>query len=326
MMARVTYVPVVLVLMLLVASAITFSPDAGALATDCASANITIHSCKVNPEMVKVEFYADCPSHVEKLDYVFKPALGPELTYGVKSSPELKDVSLRMTGSNEYTFTASTENQVSEVHIFEPECLPDVYISSRAACELIEDEALVPEDSACADYPTIEARVRCRFYNVEPPAVDIPEECRILSGSEREDCLSHHIELEPCLAEEDDLAALECAEDVIGLGNITAARLECDSLALGSRPACVQALREKVYRMARFKFQMLSRKARSLLWEGVTEETIVTFISNLEVRTQAFNSVDTVAEKINIISQVQQLWDEFLFNAEPQVLSHREGE
>ena len=322
-MVRLTSVSAVLMLVILLALSPALSPDAEALAADCTSANITINSCKVSPDLIRVDFYADSPSRVEKLDYVFRPALGPELTYGVKSSPDLRDVSIRVTATNEYTFIASTERHIAEVHIFEPECLPEVYISSRAACELIGDEALIPEGSACADYPTIDTRVRCRFYNVEPPTVDIPEECRILGGTDRENCLSHHIELVPCLAEEDDLAALECAEGVIGLGNITAAKLKCDERALGSRPACIEPLREKVYRITRFKFQLLGRKAGSLLWEGVTEEVIVSFISNLEVRTQVFNSVD-ITQKISIINQVQQLWDEFLFNAEPQVLSHRE--
>ncbi len=323
-MARLTYVSVILGLVLLLVLSPALSPDAEALATDCASANITIHSCKVNLEMVKVEFYADSLSQVEKLDYVFKPALGPELTYGVKSSPDLKNVSLRMTASNEYTFTANTEHHIAEVHIFEQKCLRKVYVSSRAACVLIDDEAIISEGSACADYPSMGARVRCRFYTIEPPSVDPPEECRILSGTDRAECISHYTELGPCLAEEDDIAALECAGGVIGLGNFTAAKLGCDELAPGSKPACIELLREKVYRMTRFKFQLLSRKAKSLLWEGVTEETIVTFISNLEVRAQAFNSVDTVTEKINIINQAQQLWDEFLFNTEPQVLSNRE--
>lgn len=326
-MARFTYFPAVLVVAALVALALASSPEAGALAQDCAHAILTIDSCKVNTEMVKVMFRADTVTPAEELRYTLTPSLGTELYYGATKSPGLKNVSLRLSGTNEYTLMATSPGvEISEVHIFDSRCTGENYVSSRSECAATGQEDFFSEGSVCSDYPSIQDRVRCRLYNVEPATVDVPEECRILAGTERTACISHHVELEPCLAEENDTAALECAEALIGLGDINASRLECDRLVAGSRPGCIEPLREKVYRMTRFKFQLLGSKARSLLWEGVTEENIVTFISNLEVRTQAFNSVDTVTEKINIVTQVQQLWDEFLFNAEPQVLSNREGE
>ncbi len=323
-MERPPLLVVLLCLLVIGAALFSLAPEASAAVTRCSDANLTISSCKVSSGILRVSYSAQTLTNVEKLSYVFTPALGEDLFYGATSSQGFPDVTLRSLGSGNHTLTMRPGTEISEVHVSDPLCTGGQYVSARAACELTTTENFLTDTPSCADYPSIEARVRCRLYTLSTASSDIPEECRIFEAAEEQGCIARHKELTPCLSRSTDDDALSCGRGVIGMANFTAEKARCDSLAGTDREACVLTLKAKVDRMALFTFRLLGQKARTLLLKGVDESKIVTFISLVEVRAQAYQSVPTLKEKMNIVSQVNQLWEEFLFSAEPQVLSHVE--
>lgn len=318
--------PLLIVLLAaLVAGAALFSlaPEASAAVTRCSDANLTIRSCRVGSGILRVSYSAQTLTSVERLSYAFTPALGGEMSYGHVTTAGFPDVTLRSLGSGNYTFTMRPGTEISEVHVSDPACTGESYVSARAACEITTTENFLTDTPGCADYPSIEARVRCRLYTIST-ATDVPEECRILDAAGQVECITRHRELMPCLSRTTDDDILSCGRYVIGLANFTEDKARCSSLSGTDRDACVLTLKGKVDRMALFTFRLLGQKARTLLLKGVDESKIVTFISLVEVRAQAYKSVPTAREKANIISQVDRLWEEFLFSAEPQVLSYYE--
>ena len=304
-------------LLLLIAAALLLPAAYGQVYQDCSGRNLTVQSCSVYEDRVKVRFHSTMPSRPEQLSYRFSTSQGTTLHYGTSVSPDIADVGLKAIRGSEYELTFWTSQTLAVVHLSDPQCTQATYKSASADCPL-SAAAFPLEGTVCGNLPSVQARVRCRLYVIEPPQLDTPEECRVLAPTSRAGCVTFHRELLPCLGD-DTAESLRCARSVIAPGDIAAEAAACN---VSGAASCLPALRDKAYRMTRFRLLLLRHQARSLLSRGVTEELVVDFISNLEVRMQAFNSVSTAAEKVNIITQVKQLWEEFLYNAEPQVLQH----
>ncbi len=317
----------VLILILALVAILSLPVEVDAYTPSCENGEITIRWCRMNNDVMRVRFYANTVSDPKDLQYILTTSLDEEFWWGAITKGPIQDIALEWAGKTEYLFELDVDQPMSTIHISDPQCIGEHYLSDRATCELTTTVDFLDADSPCGDYPTLDGRVRCRLYRVGIPTNDVPEECRILSGAERSKCITEYDELMPCLHERDDASILACAERTIGLDTtVLNAKKECEARPEMEQASCLSSLGNQVNRMAKFKFRLLKQKVTSLMWEGVSEEHIITFISNLEVRTQAYNSVKTSIERINIVNQVQDLWDGFTFTAEPQVLSYFEDQ
>lgn len=293
-------------------------------ASNCSAANITLRSCYVNRDLLQLRYHADTPTAPESLQYVFTTTENLKLTYGVARSEEIKDPHLNSVGNREYLLTFITSHEIASAHLSDPACQAE-YLSSSITCDYASGGVFSDAASVCGGQPSIPARTRCRLYLHESPSVDLPEECRIQGSAGRLSCILLRKQMLPCLAQNGS-DALSCARRVIGLGDLAQEKVVCASLAGAQKDTCMATLAEKVFRLVQFKFLVLQHRAASLLTRGATEELIVDFISNVEVRNQAFSSVATIAEKQNIVRQVQHLWEDFLYNTAPQVMQQGGGQ
>ncbi len=161
----------------------------------------------------------------------------------------------------------------------------------------------------CTQFETMKERIACRINLPEDQAQNnllfLPEECRVLNGTDRDNCIKTYSVIQQCRHLFTDKDRDSCYfNEVANLSNIPALRTAC-----ANNSACLDNLRAEVYGFVKFRIYNLEEKSEKLWGKGYLSQTeTVSFIEGLEIKKQAFNNATTVDDKIAVIKQMQQDW------------------
>ena len=132
----------------------------------------------------------------------------------------------------------------------------------------------------------------------------VPEECRVLNGTDRARCLTNYDWLQRCRHLSADPDRNKCYLAQINVTNIATHRIAC-----GSNLTCLDDLREKVFGFVKFRIYNLEEKAELLAdRELITEDQAIDFIQILELKKQSFNDAKNVTAKKAVVKEIQTEW------------------
>ncbi len=168
----------------------------------------------------------------------------------------------------------------------------------------------------CSNLPTMKERIACRINLKHENELNyLPEECRVLSGSERAICINNYKSTNQCFQQTTDSSRLNCARRALGL-QVADIQKNRDSCA--GNQTCLIDLKNKVFTLIKFRFYNLEEKAQKLKEIGVTEDTVAGFIEALELKKQQFNS-GTIDEKKQVVKDVINLWKQLVEQAKAEI-------
>ncbi len=162
----------------------------------------------------------------------------------------------------------------------------------------------------CADLSSMKERIACRINLPEEQAQNnllfLPEECRVLNGIDRDNCIATYTVIQKCRHLTTDKDRDACFfNQVSDLHNVKSLRVAC-----AGNSSCVDNLRNQVFGYVKFRIYNLEEKAEKLWGRGfLTQNETVDFIDKLESKKQLFNTAVSVDDKKAIVMQMQQDWE-----------------
>jgi hypothetical protein len=168
----------------------------------------------------------------------------------------------------------------------------------------------------CSTLGTLQERIRCRIGLKEENELNyLPEECKPLLGRKRVDCIKLYSATNKCFDIKDEDGKLNCARSAVNITDVRQEAANCKIKLGNEKDACMNNLKAKAYGLIKFRFYNLEYRAQQLKDKGVSEDLIVKFISDLELKKQSFNDAKSSAERKQMILDARQLWKDFLVNA-----------
>jgi len=123
------------------------------------------------------------------------------------------------------------------------------------------------------------------------------KKCWRLEGDEREQCIKDQLEV-PRTREDIRDRVAECRDS-------------------DAPRECLKEIKDKVHHLIKFRLHHLEEKALRFQERGwVTEDVVVDFIANLDIKKIEFEEAETKEEKRAIILEVRELWKEFISNVD----------
>src|SRR3989344_4969029 len=180
--------------------------------------------------------------------------------------------------------------------------------------------AKAPEQQLlCGDKPTRRERVKCRLdldkekLEYEYELKFLPEECIPLAENKKQKCIQIYKDVQKCWKFSQDESRGSCIKTQLKFKGVSEEIRECTVLKREEKSKCIDDVKENVFTITKFKMYNLEEKAEILLEEGKASPDIVAdLITEIEGKKIEFNLAGSIAEKRQIISQVNQLWKEFL--------------
>ena len=171
----------------------------------------------------------------------------------------------------------------------------------------------------CGDKPTRKERVECRLslsedeLKYEYELRFLPEECIPLEGEQKASCIKIYKSVQSCWQFRNDQARVSCVKNQLNFKGVSEEIKACTSLKAEEKSNCIEAVKNNVFTITKFKMYNLEEKAEELMEEGkISSNEGISFISEVEGKKIEFNNATTIAEKRQIIADVNKLWNEFL--------------
>lgn len=213
----------------------------------------------------------------------------------------------------------------------------DIYGNEYRACRLVSDcptaETTAPVSQRrcsrlqCGNKTTLRERIFCRL-NLAPAGMVreleieyLPEECRAAADSaQRQACIARYKSYQPCWSVPAGESRFACARDILRLGPMASEEVKnCQGQTGSEQVACKAAVREKVFRMIKFRLYDLEERAEQLAERGADLDAVADLEALIESKKQAFDAAQTKAERRQIIFDVRQAWQDFLNRVKDQV-------
>ena len=170
----------------------------------------------------------------------------------------------------------------------------------------------------CGNLPTLRERVSCRLDLEEEEQEEelklyyLPEECRILNGSDRGLCIASYKSVQTCWKFPAGNERISCVKRVIKLESLQEQKEICNSKIGYEKNQCKEELKNKGYSLIKWHFYNLEEKAEDFMQRGlIDKESVVDFISKTEQNKIKFNDAETKEERKDIILAVKEDWKEF---------------
>jgi len=118
----------------------------------------------------------------------------------------------------------------------------------------------------CGNLPSIKDRVSCRLDLEEEDQEEelelyyLPEECRVLTGSERGICIARYKSVQTCWKFPLGDERISCVKRSMRLGTIQEEKDACNVLTGQDRSICVRELKNKIYDLIKWRFYNLEEK------------------------------------------------------------------
>ena len=181
---------------------------------------------------------------------------------------------------------------------------------------------VTPDEAAnlkCSALKSINERVSCRIgLEGENEFNYLPEECRSLNGSSRENCKGFYSSVQSCWASVSDADSVACVRRQLNLGG----DVSSDVSSCAGDGVCLKDVAERVHSLNKFRLYNLEWKAEYLVEsEGVpiSRELLVDLVVNLELKKQEYNSAVDIEGKIQALRGVRQIWKSFADKVRTQV-------
>lgn len=265
-----------------------------------------------------LELYNDTEIDNLKFNYGLDQKI---LTYEKTShSTELKNLSIKKEGNKITTFIPPTIPGILEIKTFEiihKKCLGKRYIYTRIDCsEFANLTAIDTNALKCGGLLDIKDRVRCRI-NLESEYEEyqnfFPEECRTHKNPEQ--CLKIYQAVSPCWDISSHEERITCLKDKIN----PLFTKECEIPA--ATQTCKKEQNEKIITLIKLRFYNLEEQAEILQEHGLLDlEPLIEFVTQVELKKQAFNQAKTKDEMKQIIQDVRNLWTDLMKKLKPEIL------
>lgn len=187
-------------------------------------------------------------------------------------------------------------------------------ISENTAEEEKQDEAKLK----CGNLGTLKERISCRLDLEEEDQEEelelyyLPEECRVLSGSERGICVARYKSVQTCWKFPIGDERVSCAKRSMNLATIQEEKEVCNKLTGENKSVCVRELKNKVYSLVKWHFYDLEERAEDFMARGLVDKAVVAdFIEKTEQNKAKFNEAKAIDDRKNIILAVREDWKDF---------------
>ena len=182
-----------------------------------------------------------------------------------------------------------------------------------------EKEVMKEDDGLkCGNLEKLKERISCRIslekeeQEKELELYYLPEECRMLSGSERGICIARYKSVQTCWKFPTGDERVFCVKRAMKLGTIQEEKETCNKLTGEEKSACARELKNKVYDLIKWHFYDLEERAEDFMNRGlVDKETVAGFIEKTEQNKAKFNGAKTKEQRKDIILDVREDWKEF---------------
>lgn len=177
-------------------------------------------------------------------------------------------------------------------------------------CEYVSQLSLSLE---CRDQSTLKQRVECRLELEKNPPQGLniaymPEECiAVLDETGKEDCIRRYSDAQSCW-DNDFKKTDNCLKNKLNVNNVRARKNSCDNDA-----TCLYSLNSDVNNLAKLRIHELEYRAQRMLGKGMlTQDSAIDIISYLEQQKLAFDNSPTVSDKVRVLSNVIDEWNDFI--------------
>ncbi|HLC68701.1 MAG TPA: carboxypeptidase-like regulatory domain-containing protein [Candidatus Bilamarchaeaceae archaeon] len=187
---------------------------------------------------------------------------------------------------------------------------------SVALCS--EEESGIAE-SRC-DQGTRSGRLQCilRLSDEARGAVVVytPEECLETGATARQQCVETYRLFQTCRNLETDAEREDCIKPKLGIDGEVRTMLQACQEEFGSRKLlCIEQMRERIFQLVKFRMYNLEYKAEEFMELGIPEEDVVDVMVAISGAKIAFNNAHTIQEKVAVVQQLKEDWQEFVAQA-----------
>ncbi len=186
-----------------------------------------------------------------------------------------------------------------------------VRIVEKVAVKEEKTDASVFDESGlnCGQFASLNERIACRMRiqdtGVNARLAYLPEECRVLAGLERAECLQRFDAIQACRGLPSDGERDKCFSNKLKLKGVS-------ELTSCRDKACVGLVSEDVYKLAKFRIYNLEEKAEEIAEEfPKLEKPCVQIIADLELLKQEFNAAVNFSDKKDLLNKAKRIWLEF---------------
>ncbi len=259
-----------------------------------------------------LELYNDTEVDNLKFNYGLDQKI---LTYEKASkSTELRNLTIRKEGNKITTHIPPTIPGILEIKAFEvihKKCLGKRYIYTRVDCSEFANLTTIDTNALkCSGLLDLRDRVRCRI-NLESEEEEYqnfyPEECR--TNKSPGQCLEIYQAVSPCWDISPHEERVTCLRDKIN----PLFTKECEIPA--ATQTCKKEQNEKIITLIKLRFYNLEEQAEILQENGLLDlEPLIEFVTQVELKKQAFNLAKNKEEMKQVIQEVRDLWIQLMKN------------
>jgi len=174
----------------------------------------------------------------------------------------------------------------------------------------------------CREFASLRERVRCRILLPEKYQSNkvefLPEECLSYGGRYRDRCIENYDKVQECWKLSSDSERIQCSRQKIGITSAKSERNLCEQKTGEGRETCLTDLKDKVFTGIKFRVYNLEEKAEKMMEKGVSEKTVIDFISLMESKKIFFNSAASIEEKKSVLENVREAWIDFIIAAKKE--------
>jgi hypothetical protein len=183
----------------------------------------------------------------------------------------------------------------------------------------VEEEEDEHYEIYCSELDTVRERISCRLDLEEEDQEEelevyfLPEECRAVYFTPREECLERYESVQGCWQFPVGNERILCVKKVMNLGTIQEEKEKCSRLGGVQKLVCEDELKNKVYNLIKWRFYDLEERAEDFMHRNlIDKETATDFIITAEESKVKFNEVKAFEEKKNIILNVRIAWNDLM--------------
>lgn len=287
--------------------------DCPGLKFSCLLAKISIGRCTKHEGSIEAEFAAKNFDSLDKIRYEFLAA-GKSFYYtSTLKSGQVSSFSITNASNATYFINASIAENVDRLRISDSRCAAKTLIECTPSTSNVSPSS---RTFLCHELETLRERVRCRLALTEDQRYTelrvnfLPEECRPMEGTRREECIETYDSVQKCWKFPEGEARVNCVKGVIGFTNIEGEKRKCAGSP--DAAACHEKIKKNAFTLIKFRFYDLEERAEELYEKN--PELVSNLVADLELKKQEFNSA-TLQEKRNIILQVRSIWKGFVSDA-----------
>ncbi|MBI2970822.1 MAG: hypothetical protein HYY37_00205 [Candidatus Aenigmarchaeota archaeon] len=282
------------------------------LVFSCKIVNITITGCEKKGGNLSAAYRITNLDTTERLEYQFLTT-GGRLLFHEKNKHSIELDQLNVTAQGTALFLTTPDPGITKFQINVKNCGSRFPATASISC--IGNET---EEFPCASLILTYDRVRCRLRlpdderEAEAELYYLPEECRPMEGSARENCIGVYRSVQRCWKFAQGAARIGCVREQVSLGSFGEEKTACLVKSPSEKGQCIRSLREKLYAVIKFRFYDLEERAEEYLEKGADVGVVTDFVTSVEIMKQEFNKADTAEKRRGVILRVRDVWKEFL--------------